>query len=160
MTARSVLHDTFTIQRSYPATPARVFAAFADPAARARWMDSPEATAAGESDAGTDFDFRIGGHERFGFKMPNGLTYSYDAVYYDIVPDQRIVYCYQMRADGAPDSVSVVTIEFGADDAGAALTYTEQGAFLDGIDRPEDREEGMAELLDNLAGYLAAQAAG
>jgi uncharacterized protein YndB with AHSA1/START domain len=160
MTARSVLHDTFTIQRSYPATPARVFAAFADPEAKARWMDSPEATAAGEPDPGPDFDFRIGGHDRLGFKMPNGVTYSYDAVYFDIVPDQRIVYCYEMRADGAPDSVSAVTIEFVADDVGAALTYTEQGAFLDGIDRPEDREEGMAEQLDNLAGYLAAQAAG
>jgi uncharacterized protein YndB with AHSA1/START domain len=131
MTARSVRHDTFTIRRSYPATPARVFAAFADPGAKARWMDSPEATA-GESEAGTDFDFRIGGHERFGLKMPNGLTHGYDAVYYDIVADQRIVYCYQMRADGDPDSVSVVTIEFVAGDVGAALTYTEQGAFLDG----------------------------
>jgi uncharacterized protein YndB with AHSA1/START domain len=160
MTARSVIHDTFTIRRSYPATPARVFAAFADPAAKARWMDSPDATAAGESEADPDFDFRIGGHDRFGFKMPHGVTYSYDAVYYDIVPDQRIVYCYEMRADGAPDSVSVVTIEFVADDAGAALTYTEQGAFLDGIDQPEDREEGMTELLDNLAGYLAGQPAG
>lgn len=160
MTARSVIHDTFTIRRSYPATPARVFAAFADPAAKARWMDSPDATAAGESEAGPDFDFRIGGHDRFGFKMPHGVTYSYDAVYYDIVPDQRIVYCYEMRADGAPDSVSVVTIEFVAEDAGAALTYTEQGAFLDDIDRPEDREEGMTELLDNLAGYLAGQPAG
>jgi uncharacterized protein YndB with AHSA1/START domain len=160
MTERSVIHDIFTIKRSYPAAPARVFAAFADPEAKARWADSPDIEAVGDTEDYTEFDFRVGGHERFGFKEPDGRTYSYDAVYYDIVPDQRIVYCYEMHADGAPDSVSLVTIEFGPDGTGAALTYTEQGAFLDGIDRPESREEGTTEMLDNLTGYLAAQAAG
>jgi uncharacterized protein YndB with AHSA1/START domain len=162
MTERSVIHDTFNIQRTYQATPARVFAAFADPQAKARWMDSPDATPTDDavSDDFLEFDFRVGGHERFGFKMPDGRTFSYDAVYYDIVPDQRIVYVYQMHADDAPDSVSLVTIEFGKADAGTALIYTEQGAFLDGIDLPAERLEGQTELLDNLTGYLAAQAAG
>ena len=41
---------------------------------------------------------------------------------------------------------------------GTKLTYTEQGAFLDDIDKPEAREEGTAWLLDNLGKYLAAQA--
>jgi uncharacterized protein YndB with AHSA1/START domain len=160
MTERSVIHDTFTIKRSYPATPDRVFAAFADPKAKARWADSPDAAPADDSEGYLEFDFRVGGHERFGFKMPNGITYSYDAVYHDIVPDHRIVYCYDMHADGIPDSVSLVTIEFGAEGAGSALTYTEQGTFLDGIDQPESREEGTVEMLDNLTGYLAAQPAG
>jgi len=110
---------------------------------------------AGDTEGYIEFDFRVGGHERFGFRMPNGRTYSYDAVYYDIVADQRIVYCYEMYAGGARDSVSLATIEFVKDDAGTALTYTEQGAYLDGIDQPELREEGTAEMLDNLTGYLA-----
>jgi uncharacterized protein YndB with AHSA1/START domain len=55
---------------------------------------------AGEADeAYREFDFRVGGHERFGFGY-EGRTFDYDAVYYDIVPDQRIVYCYEMYADG------------------------------------------------------------
>ena len=29
MTDRSVIHDTFSIERTYPAAPSRVFAAFA-----------------------------------------------------------------------------------------------------------------------------------
>ena len=29
MTERSVIHDTFSIERTYPAAPSRVFAAFA-----------------------------------------------------------------------------------------------------------------------------------
>jgi uncharacterized protein YndB with AHSA1/START domain len=33
MTDRHVTHATFTLERIYPASPARVFAAWADPAA-------------------------------------------------------------------------------------------------------------------------------
>jgi uncharacterized protein YndB with AHSA1/START domain len=33
-----VVHGTFTIQRSYPAPPARVFFAFADAATKRRWL--------------------------------------------------------------------------------------------------------------------------
>lgn len=40
MTARSVTHDKFTIERTYPATPARVFAAFASAEAKASWGDT------------------------------------------------------------------------------------------------------------------------
>jgi uncharacterized protein YndB with AHSA1/START domain len=160
VTELSVVHDTFTIERSYPATPARVFAAFADPQAKARWADSPGSEPDGDIGGYIEFDFRVGGHERFGFKMPGGRTYRYDALYYDIVPDRRIVYCYEMYADGARISVSVAAIEFVNGDAGTALTYTEQGTFLDGLDQPEFRAEGTGELLDSLAGYLVPQAAG
>lgn len=156
----SVIHDTFTLERTYPATPARVFAAFADPEAKARWADSPGSVPDGDTAGYAQFDFRVGGHERFGFRMPGERTYSYDATYYDIVPDQRIVYCYEMYADGARISVSVAAIEFIKDGEATALTYTEQGAFLDGLDQPALREEGTGELLDALAGYLASPAAG
>ena len=39
MTDRSVTHSTFVVERTYAAPPARVFAAFADPAARCAWFD-------------------------------------------------------------------------------------------------------------------------
>ena len=35
---QSVIHSTFVIERSYPAKPERVFAAFADPAKKRRWF--------------------------------------------------------------------------------------------------------------------------
>jgi len=38
MTRRSVTHGTFTIERTYAASPARVFKAWADPGAKARWF--------------------------------------------------------------------------------------------------------------------------
>jgi uncharacterized protein YndB with AHSA1/START domain len=157
MTERSVAHTTFTIKRSYPVAPARVFAAFADAEAKARWTDSPEVQPSGDA---REFDFRVGGRERFGAKAPNGTTYRYDARYYDIVPDQRIVYCYEMYADDARISVSVATIELAKDVAGTTLTYTEQGAYLDGLDLPEYRKQGTAEQFDNLTAELQSQSAG
>jgi hypothetical protein len=53
---------------------------------------------------------------------------------YDIVPGQRIVYSYEMYQDGARISVSLAKIEFGKSGDGTAMTWTEQGAYLDGID--------------------------
>jgi len=155
MTELSADHATFVIERTYPVPPTQVFGAWADAEAKGIWMDDPETTSNGTP---ADMDFRIGGHERFGGLTPDGSSYRYDAVYYDIVPDQRIVYCYEMYAGDARMSVSIATVEFVAADTGTTLTYTEQGVFLDGIDKPEARQEGTEWLLDNLGTYLASRA--
>jgi uncharacterized protein YndB with AHSA1/START domain len=155
MTDRSVSHGTFVIERRYPAPPAKVFGAWADGAAKEIWMDDPDY----KSDGGQyELDFRVGGHERFGGLAPDGKPYRYDALYYDIVPDHRIVYSYEMYAADDRMSVSLATVEIVPDQDGTKLTYTEQGAFLDGIDKPEAREEGTAWMLDNLGKYLASRA--
>jgi uncharacterized protein YndB with AHSA1/START domain len=158
MTDRSVNCATFTIERSYPVSPARVFAAFADAEAKAQWADDPDEPVA--VDGESEFDFRVGGHERFEFTMPDGPTMGYDALYYDIVPNRRIVYCYEMYADGARISVSVATIEFADEGFGTKLSYTEQGAYLDGLDLPENRQGGTEWMLDNLVKLLQSEASG
>src|SRR5712692_9748621 len=125
MTERSVQHASFTIERTYEFTPAEVFAAFA--------------TAEAPKD-GDEFDFKVGGRDHFAVKEQNGPTHTYDALYYDIVPDQRIIYSYEMYEDDARISVSIATVELAPVEAGTRLTFTEQGAYLDGIDTPEARE--------------------
>jgi uncharacterized protein YndB with AHSA1/START domain len=157
MTGRSVIHDTFSLERGYPATPSRVFAAFASAQAKGAWHATSEHELADGPAGVQEFDFRPGGRELFGIKT-RGATYRYDARYYDIVPDQRIVYSYEMYADDVRISVSVATIEFAKSGAGTTLTWTEQGVFLDGIDgaqAPILRIGGTNELLDALALYLA-----
>jgi uncharacterized protein YndB with AHSA1/START domain len=158
MTTSSVIHDTFVIERTYPATPSRVFAAFASDEAKTEWGDTGDLEpASGQHSCPAEFDFRVGGRERFSHVW-EGTTYRYDALYYDIVPDQRLVYSYEMSADGVRISVSVATIEFAKTGSGTTLTWTEQGTYLDGFDGAEAsdlRRGGTAEMLNGLAKYLA-----
>src|SRR3984885_247203 len=137
----------------------RVFAAFATKEAKEVWGDTGDLSEPGADAAEFEFDFRVGGHERFGFGY-QGVSYRYDARYYEIAPGQRIIYSYEMYADGVRISVSVATIEFAptADGTGTTLTWTEQGAFLDGFDGPDAsslRQGGTEEMLEGLANYLA-----
>jgi uncharacterized protein YndB with AHSA1/START domain len=151
MTDRSVIHDTFSLERTYAAAPSRLFAAFASAQAKDAW-----AATSTEETGFDEFDFRPGGRERFHVRRRNA-TYSYDALYYDIVRNQRILYCYEMYADGTRISVSTATIELSANATGTTLTWTEQGVYLDGIDSteaPKLRIGGTNELLDGLADYL------
>jgi uncharacterized protein YndB with AHSA1/START domain len=147
MTARSTEHATFAIERVYDADPARVFAAWADPVAKAVWFGGP-----GESEY--ELDFTVGGRELNRGAAPDGPVYTYDAVYRDIAPNERIVYTYEMYLDDARISVSVTAVEFAAEGAGTRLTFTEHGVFLDGLDSPALREEGTGHLLDGLGAAL------
>jgi len=159
MTERSVLHDTFVVERTYPAAPSRVFAAFATKEAKEAWGDTGDLSEPGPDAGPSELDFQVGGHERFGFGY-QGVSYRYDARYYEITPDQRLIYSYEMYADGVRISVSVATIEFApaAGGTGTTLTWTEQGSYLDGFDGAEAsalRQGGTEEMLDGLAKYLA-----
>jgi uncharacterized protein YndB with AHSA1/START domain len=151
MSNRSATHATFVIERNYDAAPRRVFAAWADVTAKDQWFGP-----GGEQEH--QLDFREGGREHFQVASA-GSVYSYDALYEDIVADERIVYTYNMCRDGVRMSVSVTTVELLADGDGTHLRYTEQGVFLDGEDKPELREHGTKELLDKLGEALAQGAA-
>ena len=147
MSERSVTHSTFVVERTYEATPERVFDAWADPAAKAGWFGSP--------DAEHELDFRVGGREFSRGQVPGGGgTYTFDALYQDIVPDERIVYSYDMHLDDQRISVSLATVELKPAGEGTRLVLTEQGAFLDGLDTPEQREQGTGSLLDALGEEL------
>ena len=149
ITERTVTHATFVIERSYPFSPARMFAAFANPAIKSRWF--------GADDVQTthyELDFRVGGHEVSRGALTNGPAYAYDAHFQDIVPEQRIVSTYEMYLNEDRISVSVATVEFKPEGDATRLVFTEQGAYLDGLDTPAQREHGTGELLDALGAEL------
>ncbi|MCU7729864.1 SRPBCC domain-containing protein [Actinoplanes sp. KI2] len=147
MTERSALHDTFRIDRHFDAEPARVFRAFADPSAKAKWFGSPADTRR------ESFDFREGGREVMESVFENS-RYGYIATYTDIVMDERIVYTYEMTMNGRRISVSVATIELRAGAGGTDFTLTEQGVYLDGLDNSAQRRQGTEDLMDALAKSL------
>jgi len=139
MKERFVKHSTFVVERTYAASPARVYQAWADPDAKARWFSKPDI-----------FEFLVGGQEYSSGGPPEGPVFTFDARYQEIVPEQRIVYTYTLDADGTRMSVSNTTIELIPSDGGTKLVFTEQGAFLDGHDTSEIREHGTKEMLDAL----------
>jgi uncharacterized protein YndB with AHSA1/START domain len=146
----SVTHATFVLDRTYDAAPARVFAAWADQKAKAKWFVGPDEYESGDH----ELDFRVGGRERMSGGAPGGPVYTYEARYSDIVPNERIVSTYEMYQDKTRISVSVATIEFAPAADGTRLVVTEQGAFLDGLDTVESREQGTGTLLDALGEAL------
>ena len=150
MIKRSVTHDTFVIERSYPAAPARVFFALSDPHAKAKWFSGPEEWGRGRH----EMDFRIGGREINVGGPKDGPQHRFDAIYQDIIPDERIIYSYDMHLDDKRISVSLATIELRPEGTGTRLIFTEQGAYLDGYDEPSQRREGTEELLDALGASL------
>ncbi|HVZ13524.1 MAG TPA: SRPBCC family protein [Bauldia sp.] len=153
MSERNVTHSTFVLQRSYPQLPARVFRAFSDPVLKAKWFGGN-----GDNwmEVAKSMDFRIGGREISNGKFRNGPKIEFEATYWDIVPDERIVYSYWMVMDGKSISVSLATIELKPENGGTRLKLTEQGAYLDGFDDPSVREKGTNDLLDALGRSLAA----
>jgi uncharacterized protein YndB with AHSA1/START domain len=151
MTERSVTHSTFVLERTYNAVPAQVFKAFADPAVKARWFGVSE----DERKTGRyELDFRVGGRESWRGGEKGGPEYRNDTMYRDIVPDQRIIFAYDMFQDDKRISVSLATVELKPDGKGTRLTFTEQGAFLDGYDDPKIRQSGWGTLLDALGKEL------
>lgn len=155
MSERTVVHTDFTIERRYEANPARVFAAFADPVAKRRWSTCHDEGGLGEY----SLDFREGGSETMrGAPAPGGV-YAMRAVYHEIVPQQRIVYSYEMLRDDIRLSVSLVTLQFRGEGSGTRLVFTEQAVFLDGHDSPQAREQGTGIGFDRLAEELARDAA-
>lgn len=150
MTRRSTVHATFVIERHFPSAPERVFAAFADPKLKARWFTGPPDWGPEEK----SFDFRVGGRETNSGGPKGGPLHSFVALYQDIVPNERIVFTYDMHLDATRISVSLTTIELAPEAGGTRLTFTEQGVFLDGHDDVAGREAGTRELLGQLAAAL------
>ena len=154
MTKRSVTHATFTIERHYDASPARVFHVLSDPVAKARWFSGPKEWGAMEH----KIDFRVGGREVNSGGPKGGPVHRFNAIYQDIVPDERIIYSYDMHLDDTRISVSLATFELAPEGKGTRLTFTEQGAFLDDFDDADGRELGTRQLLDALGAELERRA--
>jgi uncharacterized protein YndB with AHSA1/START domain len=151
MEERSVIHSTFVIERSYPATPERVFTAFADPAKKRRWFVEGDHHNVEQY----EMDFRVGGKERARFRFKEGtplkgMACTNDTSYQEIVPNRRVVFASTMSLGEKCISASLVTVEFLPSETGTDLICTHQGAFFEGADGPEMREGGWRKLLEKL----------
>jgi uncharacterized protein YndB with AHSA1/START domain len=149
-TSRSVVHAMFCIERLYSSPRADVFKALTDPAAKAKWFAGGE----GYTELARHMDPRPGGREHLRGRWKNGLVSTFDAIYHDVVQDERVVYSYEMHLNDRKISVSLATFELKVAGTDTRLVMTEQGAFLDGYEDAGSRERGSNFLLDALGKSL------
>ena len=145
MTERSIVHSTFTLERTYSAPISEVFRAWADPQIKARWF-------AGNA-ADYELDFRLDGLER-NSAIHDGKKITWESLYREIVPDERIVYTSVLCEDGTVATVSLATVELIPEDTGTRLVLVEAGAYLDGQEQPGWREQGTSDWLNTLGRHL------
>jgi uncharacterized protein YndB with AHSA1/START domain len=156
METQPVIHDTFVLERSYPAQPDRVFSYFTDAAKKRRWFgESP-----GHDVEDFVLDFRVGGAERnrYRFKTTTpfaGVILSNEGIIQEIVSDRRVVTATTMTMGDHRISSALITIELTPDGEGTRLTCTHQAAFYEGADGPEMRKGGWVQLFDRLAKTMA-----
>lgn len=161
MAEQSVVHSTFVVERSYPAAPEVVFAAFAEPAKKRLWFVEGAHKEIDEY----EMDFRVGGVERARYRYREGSPYPsvpfvYEASYQNIVANRRIVAASTLTLGDRCISAALMTFEFAPSEAGTDLIFTHQGAFFEGADGPQIREMGWRILLEQrLAGVLTAELA-
>ena len=150
----SATHDTFVLERTYPKSPEKVFAAFADPAKKRRWYAEGEHAA-----ERFDLDFRVGGVERQLFRLGEntpfpGTPITTEGRHEDIVPDRRIVISSTMSLGERRISTALATVELVPEDGGTRLVFTHQAVFYEGADGPEMRKGGWEKLLAQLGAWL------
>ncbi|WP_413711077.1 SRPBCC family protein [Rhizobium sp. Rhizsp82] len=153
MSEYSTVHSTFSVERTYEASPACVFAAWSDPKARLQW----EAIGDNFTTTYTQNDFRVGGRDVSKFDFGKSDQYVADARYEDIVKDRRIVYAYTMSHNERRISSSLTTISLTPVAEGTHVVLTEQITILDGGDKVEYRQAGIAGQLDQLGTFLASR---
>ncbi len=142
----AVAHETLVLQRTYAATPARVFRAWADPAARLRWGPPSDGVAMVYDTA----DFRAGGQDISRCGTPGVLEYRVEVRYLEILPDRRIVMSETVAQDGQILSAALITVELTAEGAGTRLAFTDQVAAIGGPDMIAGSRAGWNAALDNL----------
>ncbi len=156
-----VVHDTFTIERTVAASPERVFEALANPEVKARWFAGPP----GWTQHERTHDFRVGGKEHVSGTHAGGISSVFDATYCDIVPNERVVYVYEMTVNGRKISTSLATFEIRpAAGKKTTIVLTEQGAYFEDPGmaayaprgQAASRLEGTQGLMDRLAALFAA----
>jgi uncharacterized protein YndB with AHSA1/START domain len=154
MTAR-IVHDSFTLERRYDASPAQIFAAWEDVEGRTHWQKPAEHLHFVFDSA----DFRVGGCDVSRCWADGEDEYRAVVYYQNIVPDRRIVMSETVTRRNETLSSALATVEIDPDGEGARMRLTLQIAGENGSDIFDGYREGWGALLDNLVTHLAREVA-
>lgn len=138
------------LERRLAAPPARVFAAFTDPALLARWW-GPD----GYSAPVVELDVREGGAYHTVMRSPEGTEHHLRGTYREVSPPSRLVFTWRWvtpQEDGRPDPdapETVVTVALRPDGDGTALTLIHEAHPTDSA--ADAHRQGWTSSLDCLA---------
>jgi uncharacterized protein YndB with AHSA1/START domain len=143
-------HATIVLERSYPASPERVFAEFANPVERARWS-APSEDALIYDEA----DFRIGGKDVFRCGPKGDPKFRGETRYLLIVPNQRVVSSETVDMKGQCLAVSLMTLDLEPAEDATNLTLTVQVVSFVGQGMIHGFQTGNESALENLSQHLS-----
>jgi uncharacterized protein YndB with AHSA1/START domain len=137
------------LERSFAATPERVFDAWTNPAVLRRWW----AAQPQQQTTVADVDLRVGGRYRLAMSGPEG-EFTVSGRFEAIEPPDRLVYTWAW--EGMPPMDTLVTVEFRAEGDGTRVVLTHTG--LPGDDSRGQHEHGWHAVLDSLERALVSAA--
>lgn len=147
-------HTSFVIERELPTSPRHAFRFWSEAELKARWTSCHPDWIVLEDRS----DFRVGGADAKRWRTPAGEEQTFHAYYLDIVPEQRILYAYEMSFAGIRLSASLVTITFEPVGRKTRTVFTEQVAILTGGAAARSlRLAGTEEGLDLLVRIVEAE---
>ena len=113
--------STIRLHRVFKTTPERLYKAFLDPEAMAKWLPPHGFTGKVHS-----MDARVGGSYKMSFtNFTTGSSHSFGGEYLELVPNQRIVHT--DRFDSGLVGTMKVTIDIRKVFCGAELHVTQEG---------------------------------
>lgn len=142
-----IAHATIVMERSYTASPERVFKAWADVEARMRWS-APADNIRIVYEAS---DFREGGKDISRCIEPGNEDYVAAVTYIDIKRDQRIFFVEDVTHGEKRVSAALISVELTPNGAGTRLLLTMQIASFDEAGMEHGYQFGWNAALDNLA---------
>jgi uncharacterized protein YndB with AHSA1/START domain len=139
--------NTIRLHRVLSAPPERVYRAFVDPEAKAKWLPPNGFTAKVHA-----MDVRVGGRYRMSFtNFSSGKSHAFGGTYLELVPGERLVYTDVFEDPGLPGEI-LTTVTFTRVSVGTELSIVQAG--LPSVIPPEACYLGWQESLSLLAGLV------
>jgi len=118
---------TIRLHRVLRATPDRIYRAFLDPAALAKWLPPHGFTATVDK-----LDARVGGSYHMAFtNFSTGTSHSFGGSYLELIPNERMRYSDKFDDPNMPGEM-ITTVELRAVSCGTELHIVQEGvpAFI------------------------------